>query len=986
MKRPALAGGMAGFLATLVLLLLLSLLVEVVVAVVEQRSTAHHLDQANADAVTLIARTLRSELDTVKGDARLFSALPIVRNYLFAPTPPLRESVEHLATTLSATRGNYAQVRLIDNNGMEVMRVDETAHGLRTVPVDELQNKSSRPYVIATAKLSEGGIYVSPLDLNVEHGQIQHPLLPTLRIGVPVFDTGGARLGMVIINLDGNQLLAHFHEDAKFAHGPMWLVNREGNWLVGPDPSRDWAFMSPDRPQAGLATNMPAVWTAMQSKLRGQQGASFGQLVFDTVEMNPGVGSNGPQLRIVSLVTVPALTDILLSRSYVQCLLILLPLLVILAAWLTHFRQRFHRVNQAMRANAHLLDDIFQHSNLAMKVKDANGRILRANEAASKLMGRPVEALLGHSVDDVSTKETAALIREHDLEVLQGNGITAYEEQVDYVGGSYTLLSTRFPVTDDRGAVAGVGVISMDITQRIHMERALRTAKLEAESANRAKSIFLANMSHELRTPLNSIIGLSELTLEQAAERGDTEEAEITQRVVNAGRHLLSLINDILDISRVESGRIELHAEVVRVDYLLDNVITAMQPLAKANGNTVVLEPVSDACHACVDVVRLRQVVLNLVGNAIKFTRNGEVKVGLACSDEQLRITIADSGIGMTPEQLQRVFDPFEQADRSIARRFGGSGLGLTISRQLLELMGGTIDVTSDIHVGTVFTVTLPIGDIDQAEQRATLAIAENAFTRGRRPVVLVVDDDVDACELIRHALERDGINVISASSGEQALSLTRSTRPAVMVLDILLGDMTGWDVLAAVRADPEHAELPVIVCTVTDPEQRTSLLGVVEHLTKPFDRAHLSRLVQRLVGSAKSSQLLVVDDDELYREKLAAALRQEGHRVDTAHDGERALAVMRENVPDLLLLDLVMPGMDGMTVIEAMRAEPVLATVPIVLVTAADITPDMSRRLYERAVLLVRKGEDDLADVVHYVHRLLDPLREPMSAVRQTT
>src|SRR5581483_8826187 len=194
----------------------------------------------------------------------------------------------------------------------------------------------------------------------------------------------------------------------------------------------------------------------------------------------------------------------------------------------------------------------------------------------------------------------------------------------------------------------------------------------------------------------------------------------------------------------------------------------------------------------------------------------------------------------------------------------------------------------------------------------------------------------------------------------------------------ILLGDMTGWDVLAAIRADPDHAELPVILCTVTDPDQRTGVLGVVEHLTKPFDRDHLSHLVQRFVGAARSSSLLVVDDDDFYRDSIANVLRQAGHQVDTAPNGEQALDMMRSHPPDLLLLDMVMPGMDGLAVIEAMRVEPTLAPVPIMLVTAADITPEISRSLYERAVLLVRKGESDLADVIQRVHQLLDRLQIP--------
>jgi CheY-like chemotaxis protein len=301
-------------------------------------------------------------------------------------------------------------------------------------------------------------------------------------------------------------------------------------------------------------------------------------------------------------------------------------------------------------------------------------------------------------------------------------------------------------------------------------------------------------------------------------------------------------------------------------------------------------------------------------------------------------------------------------------------------------LMGGQIEATSDIHCGSVFTVSLPVGDTDHIEQAAPPMAGEDAFARRRRPVVLVVDDDPDASEMVRSALKRNGINVVSVASGREALAITRSLRPAVMVLDIQLGDMTGWDVLAALRADPDHAELPVILCTVTDPEQRTGVLGVIEHLTKPFDRDHLNRLVQRFVGGAKSSRLLVVDDDDFYREKIATALREEGHHVESASNGQRALSIMRERAPDLLLLDMVMPGMDGLAVVEAMRADQALALVPIMLVTAADISPEVNRSLYERAVLLVRKGESDLADLVQQVHHLLDQLQMPMREVKEAT
>ena len=979
MKRLVLAGDLARFLGTFFVLFALGALVQVAVAVIEQRFAAHRVDQVNANAITAASNTLRADVDTTKGDVGLLSAIPLVRQFLSAPTPASRGVAEHLFATLVATRGDYSQARLIDSHGMEVLRVNRTAQGVHIVPVAKLQDKSLRPYVTATAHLASGVFYVSPLDLNIEHGVVVKPYDRTLRIGAPVFADDGTRVGMIMINLDGNRLLAQFMDDARLAQGSMWLVDRDGNWLIGPDPNREWRFMTPNAAQASVGSDAPAIWNAIASSPRGQRHGSFGIVAFDTIELNRDAGPGAPQLRIITLTKTPTVADILLSRSYVLFLLLLIVPLLILAGLFTRLRIGNRVIHEEMRANARLLDDIFRHSSVLMKVKDADGRIVRINDTAAKLMGRPTEELIGKNIDKIASAESAALIREHDNEVIAGRNVTAYEEHVHYLGGSCTLLTRRFPVTDARGKVAGIGVISMDITQRIHMEQVLRMSKLEAESANRAKSLFLANMSHELRTPLNSIIGLSELTLEQAYDREDNETSEVMQRVVNAGRHLLSLINDVLDISRIESGRIELHAEVARVDTLMESVINSMQPLASANANKLLLQVAPDVGLACVDVTRLRQIMLNLIGNAIKFTRNGEVKVVLTRSDDTLHITVSDTGIGMTPDQLQRVFEPFEQADRSIARRFGGSGLGLTISRQLLGLMGGRIEATSDIHCGSVFAVSLPAGDIDNVEPHPPQAAADSVFARRRRPIVLVVDDDTDACELVRNALKRNGINVVSAASGAEALTLTRSIRPAVMVLDIMLGDMSGWDVLAALRADPEHAELPVILCTVTDPEQRIGVLGVIEHLTKPFDRDHLSRLVQRFIGGAKHGRLLVVDDDDFYRDKVATTLREEGYHVDTASNGQRALSSMREHVPDLVLLDLVMPGMDGLAVIEAMRADEALALVPIMLVTAADITPEMNRSLYERAVLLVRKGDGNLVDIVRHVHQLLDQLHAPI-------
>jgi CheY-like chemotaxis protein len=335
-----------------------------------------------------------------------------------------------------------------------------------------------------------------------------------------------------------------------------------------------------------------------------------------------------------------------------------------------------------------------------------------------------------------------------------------------------------------------------------------------------------------------------------------------------------------------------------------------------------------------------------------------------------LQIEVADTGIGMSAEQMERIFKPFEQADRSISRRFGGSGLGLAICRQLVELMGGRIEVSSEPGQGSLFSLELSVSPY---EAPSTVEQAVRLAPTHRRSLVLVVDDDRDARDLLQGALTRHGLNVITASSGIDALQRVRSERPAVMLLDILLGDMSGWDVLTILRADPMHADLPVILCTVTDPDHRTASLGVIEHLTKPIDRDHLATLVRRFVGTDETATVMVVDDDDDYREQLAMVLRRGGHRVRMAPNGHQALQQMRQETPDLVLLDLVMPGMDGLGVIDQMQQDPALACIQVVLVTAADVGADILRQLNERAVTLMHKDQVDLEQIARKATELVD-------------
>ncbi|HEU4669223.1 MAG TPA: response regulator [Dyella sp.] len=969
------------FVAALLVLVAIAVVVNLVIAATEQRVLRRQVEAANGNTVGLIARTLGDDLARIRGDVVTLAQTLVAEQALQGADPAMRQRAARLLGALATTRGDYAQLRFIGADGREVVRVDSRDGNVDTVPPDQLQDKRLRPYVSAIAKLGAGEVYLSRIDLNVEHGQIVVPHEPTLRVGTPVFSDDGRRLGMVVANVDGSRLLQRFAADARQARGSVWLTDADGHWLHGPDPARDWRFALPGAQPAGLATEYPAVWSVVRGQRQGQARGTYGLLSFDQLvpaDTDRVRTDSAAYLRIVALAADPSLAAILFNRAHLIGYALGLPALLLLAALLAYLQVRLSGVEAEVAANSRLLKDIFDHSRLSMKVKDLGGRIVRANEAAGTLLGRPPEQLVGQAIDAVATADTAALIRQHDREVIETGEVTTYEEEVKYIGGSYTLLTTRFPVTDERGNVVGVGAMSLDITPRIRMEQWLRVAKDQAEAANVAKAAFLANMSHELRTPLNSIIGLGELLEEQALEEdADALTLESLRRVVGAGRHLLGLVNDILDISRIDAGRVELAPEPVLLSSLAESVLSTLQPLAVANGNTLSLVMAKDPGVVAIDAMRMRQVLINLLGNAIKFTRDGRITLRLERDVDTLRIAVTDTGIGMAPEQMERVFVPFEQADHSIARRFGGSGLGLAISRQLVELMGGWIGVESEPGRGSTFTVSIPVGSFEPASGLPVQEVAAEPLDAS----VLVVDDDEDARRLLVTALERHGLRVATACSGVEALQQARIEQPAVMLLDILLGDMSGWDVLAALRADPQFADLPVILCTVTDPDHRTASLGVVEHLTKPVDRDRLVRLVGRFVSPGVQSSVLVVDDDDHYREQLAMILRRAGCRVRTAGNGQQALLYMEQEPPDLVLLDLVMPVMDGLAVIGAMRERPDLAAVHVVLVTAADVPAQTLHRLNERAVTLVRKAEAGLDHIARHARDLLDRVqrtREP--------
>jgi PAS domain S-box-containing protein len=644
---------------------------------------------------------------------------------------------------------------------------------------------------------------------------------------------------------------------------------------------------------------------------------------------------------------------------------------------------------------------LFQSSNAQRKaVLDAatrisiiatgtDGVITLFNSGAEKLLGykasdmvgsgTPLKLHLHEELEDRRLDMSGWLGREIDeigLFVEYASEDRPTEREWTYVRKDGSIFPVTLTVTSlmgPDGELTGMLFVAMDVTERKRAEQEILVAMRAAEAANSTKSAFLANMSHELRTPLNAIIGYSEMLQEEAEDLDAEGLIPDLKKIESAGKHLLALINDVLDLSKIEAGKMSLYLEEFALPGLVEDVVHTVHPLVEKNNNRLVVDCPAEigAMHA--DVTRVRQVLYNLLSNACKFTDNGIIRLVVTREDvdgtDWIYIRVSDTGIGMSAGQMAGLFQAFSQADASTTRKYGGTGLGLAISRKFCNMMGGDMTVDSEQGKGTTFTASIPAAvKVEQVEEQTPRLSEPPAEVTVKPNSVLVIDDDVTVHDLMTRNLQKDGYNVVPADSGREGLRLAREIKPIAITLDVMMPGMDGWAVLKELKAHPDTRDIPVIMMTMVDDRNLGYALGATDYLTKPVEKSRLLEMLQRYKDTCEPSSVLVVEDDPVSREMVCKQLKTAGLKVCEAKNGRVALERIAEGRPCLIILDLMMPEMDGFEFVDEIRRHRDWADIPIVVLTAKTLTAEDHTRLKGGVRKILQKGAYNKEELIKRV------------------
>jgi PAS domain S-box-containing protein len=610
-------------------------------------------------------------------------------------------------------------------------------------------------------------------------------------------------------------------------------------------------------------------------------------------------------------------------------------------------------------------ETFFQYSPAAVVVVDFNGKVISWNPAAQTLFGYTAQEAIGQDVDSLVANDprVEAEARMYTRKFTGELGRVEVKGQRTRKDGSLVDVEVKGLPIAVEGRMVGLLVIYHDISE-------IEQARRAAEEANQAKSAFLANMSHELRTPLNAIIGFTRIVRRKGEEALPEKQLENLDKVLVSAEHLLGLINTILDIAKIEAGRMELQLSDFNLSALVDGCLATTQPLVKPDVQLFSSLP-PDLLQMHSDEEKIRQVLLNLLSNAAKFTREGSITVKGELKGAMISLAVRDTGIGIAPENLAKIFEEFQQADNTTTREYGGTGLGLSISRGLAKLLGGDLTVASVEGEGSTFTLTLPmrLGAMS-AVSDGNVEAAEPALDPDK-PIVLVIDDQPDMFHILQQNLGDAGYQVVGALSGEEGIEKARSLHPFAITLDIMMPRKDGWQVLYELKNDPATKNIPVIILTIIDNKPMGFRLGASDYLVKPLSERAVLDALERLAksnGGVHPRKLLVVDDDPKVVDMVQQMLEGEDFVIENAVDGLDALAHLDTSQPDAILLDLLMPRMDGFQFIDELRGRSLSRSIPIIVLTAKSLTTEEQLQLEKSVVAIIQKqglGSDTLIEKI---------------------
>ncbi len=616
--------------------------------------------------------------------------------------------------------------------------------------------------------------------------------------------------------------------------------------------------------------------------------------------------------------------------------------------------------------------------------KDAKGRYMLNNQPHLQSMGMErQEDVLGKTAFEFHPYELAKQYNDDEMKLVRSETALLNKEERAFhkdSGESRWHLTSKIPIKDSQGQATGIVGISRDITEQKKSElkvkeqmKVIEEQNLELEKArdlameaSKTKSAFLASMSHELRTPLNAIIGYSEMIVEEMNDDGETRYRNDLDRIHAAGKNLLNLINEVLDLSKIEAGKMELYLEEFQLNSLIDEVVSTVQPLMEKNENALLVNVEQDIPIVRLDLTKVRQILFNLISNASKFTQKGTITLTAGTvpasddSDAKIILKVSDTGIGLTEEQVAKLFKEFSQADSSTTRKYGGTGLGLAITKRFLDMMHGSIDVESVPDKGTTFTVKLPqIIENIEGKTVPVKVLAENG--RAHVPTntaVLVVDDDPSVRDLLLRYLSKEGYLVECVASGDEGLKRAKEILPMAIILDVMMPHKDGWAVLQEIKSDPALKSIPVVMYTMVDEKNFGLAIGASDYLIKPVSKEKILQVLEKYKQRTPRKYILIVDDDPDLLDLASRAIEKAGWNVRTAENGKSALSVLESELPSIIFLDLMMPVMDGFEFLAVFQSREEWRHIPIVVITSKDLMAEERQQLNGIVKKVIQKGD----------------------------